>query len=263
MQRTSNGTPVWIDGSGPPVVLIHGVMMDHRMWEPQVRALHDAYTVIRYDMLGHGQAPDAEGERTLEEFVAQAREVIAECCSAQRPALGGFSMGGLVTQTVAARHWSDLRAVMLLNTAFERSASQREAVARRLGLMEQGGVESVVEPAMQRWFNAKEKRERSAEIGEVIGWMRDDEFTPKIKAYRVFVNSDSPSAEMLRAVQCPALVMTGDGDVGSTSQMSRRMAEELPAAQLHIQDNQQHMMPFLDADRVNVTMREFLDRLNT
>ena len=146
MQRTNNGTPVWIDGTGPPVVLIHGVMMDHRMWEPQVRALRDAYT--------------------------------------------------------------------------------------GLGLMEQGGVESVDEPAMQRWFNAREKRERSAEIDEVIGWMRDDEFTPKIKAYRVFVNADSPSAEMLRSVQCPALVMTGDGDVGSTPQMSRRMAEELPAAQL-------------------------------
>lgn len=261
MQRTSSGTPVWIDGSGPPVILIHGVMMDHRMWEPQVRALRDAYTVIRYDMLGHGQAPDAEGERTLDEFVAQAREVIGECCSSQRPVLGGFSMGGLVTQTFAARHWSDLRAVMLFNTVFERAATQRDAVAHRLGLMEQGGVENVVEPAMQRWFNAKEKRERRAEIDEVIGWMRDDEFTPKIKAYRVFVNSDSPCAEMLGLVQCPALVMTGDGDVGSTAQMSERMAAVLPAAELHIQDNQQHMMPFLDADRVNVKMRKFLDGL--
>jgi pimeloyl-ACP methyl ester carboxylesterase len=262
MQRTSNGTPVWIDGSGPPVVLIHGVMMDHRMWEPQVRALRDAYTVIRYDMLGHGQAPDAQGDRTLDEFVAQAREVIAECCPSQRPVLGGFSMGGLVTQTVAASHWTELKAVLLLNTVFERSEAQSDAVAYRLGLMEQGGVESVVEPAMQRWFNEQEKKHRSAEIDEIIGWMRDDDFAPKIKAYRVFVNSDSPSAQALRKVQCPALVMTGDGDVGSTAQMSRRMAEELPHAELHIQDNQQHMMPFLDADRVNPILREFLDRFN-
>jgi len=261
MQRTSNGTPVWSDGSGPPVVLVHGVMMDHRMWAPQVRALSDAYTVIRYDMLGHGQAPDAEGDRTLDEFVAQAREVIAEFCPGQRPVLGGFSMGGLVTQTFAARHWRDLRAMMLLNTVFDRSDAQRDAVAHRLGLMEQGGVESVVEPAMQRWFNDKEKRERSVEVDEVIGWMRDDDFAPKIKAYRVFVNSDSPNAEALRAVQCPALVMTGDGDVGSTAQMSKKMATVLPAAELHIQDNQQHMMPFLDADRVNERMRKFLDGL--
>ena len=94
MQRTSNGTPVWSDGSGPPVVLVHGVMMDHRMWAPQVRALSDAYTVIRYDMLGHGQAPDAEGDRTLDEFVAQAREVIAECLPCAAPGARRFLNGG-------------------------------------------------------------------------------------------------------------------------------------------------------------------------
>ena len=47
MQRTSNGTPVWIYGSGPPVGSVHGLMMDHRAWAPQARELRDAYPVIR------------------------------------------------------------------------------------------------------------------------------------------------------------------------------------------------------------------------
>ena len=40
--KTSNGTPVWITGEGPPVFLVHGVIMDHRMWNAQVAALSDA-----------------------------------------------------------------------------------------------------------------------------------------------------------------------------------------------------------------------------
>ena len=43
--RTSGGTPVWITGEGSSVVLVHGVQMDHRMWDAQVAALSDGYRV--------------------------------------------------------------------------------------------------------------------------------------------------------------------------------------------------------------------------
>ena len=261
MQRSSHGTPVWIEGSGPSVVLVHGVLMDHRMWAPQVSALTDRYRLVCFDMLGHGQAPDPDGLRDLDDFVDQTHEIINEFCAGERVVLGGFSMGGLVAQTYAAQHWPDLRGLMLLNTVFDRTEKEREAVLYRLQLMEDGGVESVIEPALQRWFTDTEKREQRAEVAEVIGWMRDGPFAPKIKAYRVFATSPSPSAQQLQAVQCPALVMTGDGDVGSPAHMSAKMAAQLPAAELHILTNQQHMMPFVDAARVCEKIRRFLDRL--
>ena len=91
--KTSNGTPVWITGEGPPVILVHGVIMDHRMWDAQVAALSDAYRVICLDMLGHGDAPNPPGERTLADFTGQVDEVIGEFCAGARPVLGGFSMG--------------------------------------------------------------------------------------------------------------------------------------------------------------------------
>ena len=261
IQRTCNGTPVWISGSGPAVVLIHGVLMDHRMWAPQVRALQDKYKLVCFDMLGHGQAPDPQGPRHLADFVVQAREVITEVCPGERVVLGGFSMGGLVSQTYAAQYWQELQGLILLNTVHGRSEREREAVRHRLRLMETGGVENVIEPAMNRWFTDEEKRERSTEVAEVVGWMRDGSFAQKMKAYRVFVESDTPSTEVLNTVQCPALVMTGDNDVGSPAHMSQAMATALPNAELHILDHQQHMMPFLDAKRVCEKMGMFLQRL--
>ncbi|MBZ5587151.1 MAG: alpha/beta fold hydrolase [Acidobacteriia bacterium] len=44
-------------GKGPAVVLIHGGMLDHRAWDPQIAALTRGHRVVRYDAAGHGQSP--------------------------------------------------------------------------------------------------------------------------------------------------------------------------------------------------------------
>src|SRR5437016_3882998 len=46
------------EGASDPVVLIHGLTLDHRMWEPQVGPLAQHYRVIRYDLRGFGQSSD-------------------------------------------------------------------------------------------------------------------------------------------------------------------------------------------------------------
>lgn len=45
-----------IDGAGPSVVLLHGAMMDTRMWEPQVPALAEQFSVVRFDQRGYGRS---------------------------------------------------------------------------------------------------------------------------------------------------------------------------------------------------------------
>ncbi len=41
-------------GEGEPLILLHGFLLDHRMWDPQFEALARKYRVIRYDARGHG-----------------------------------------------------------------------------------------------------------------------------------------------------------------------------------------------------------------
>ena len=48
-------------GSRPPLVLVHGVGLDHTMWDLVVDDLAADRLVIRYDLLGHGRSPDPPG----------------------------------------------------------------------------------------------------------------------------------------------------------------------------------------------------------
>jgi pimeloyl-ACP methyl ester carboxylesterase len=60
-----------IQGQGPPLILIHGGLLDGRMWDGQFDMFAGRYRVIRYDASGHGRSatpPDAEWDRVVELF---------------------------------------------------------------------------------------------------------------------------------------------------------------------------------------------------
>ena len=255
-----NGNTVSISGDGRPVVLVHGVFMDRRMWLPQVKSLSSYYTVCCMDMLGHGDAPDPDGERKLSDFVEQIHDVI-QYFELDKPVLGGFSMGGLVAQAYAIEHHSRLSGLMLMNTVYDRSEAEVAVVKQRYSEMTEGGIESIVESAKKRWFTDANRETVPDKIDEIVAWMRSGPFPAKHKAYPVFAYGDKEITGKLGLISCPTLIMTGSDDLGSTPLMAEKMALSIPNSTLHVLTGQHHMMSFLHSDAVNELMREFLDKL--
>ncbi len=259
MIRTANGTPVFVRGEGlVTLILIHGVLVDHRMWHRQVAALSAHVRVCCIDMLGHGDALDPPGERTLDDFVTQAHEVVEQFSDQGKPVLGGFSMGGLITQAFAARYHELLSGIIILNAVHDRSPEQTRTVWERFKGNRDKGVENAVESGRTRWFTERDHVDDPDVIRDVELWMRSGDFTAKRKAHRVFVTSDAEVTGKLGAITCPALVMTGERDAGSTPEMAAKMAAAIPDSELHVLDDQHHMMPVLDAGRVNPIIARFL-----
>jgi pimeloyl-ACP methyl ester carboxylesterase len=79
-------------GSGPPVVLIHAGIADHRMWDAQMAALTPHYTVLRYDCRNYGRT-------TTEPVAFSNRQDLADLMdhlSITRAAVVGCSRGGML-----------------------------------------------------------------------------------------------------------------------------------------------------------------------
>ncbi|MEM7250269.1 MAG: alpha/beta fold hydrolase [Pseudomonadota bacterium] len=260
-QQTSNGTPIWIRGNGPSVILAHGVLMDHRMWQPQVDALCARFRVCCYDMLGHGEAPLPPDNPGLDDYVAQTAEVVEHLREFGQPVLGGFSMGGLITQAYAATHHAGLRGVMILNAVYDRSPEQSTIVRSRSDEMRAGGPAAALDSARRRWFTEDDFRQRADAVSDILSWIEAGDFAPKTKAHRVFSRGDADVTGTLGEISCPALVMTGEDDAGSTPEMARKIAAAIPTAELHILPGQRHMMTVLDAARVNDMLLRFLTHI--
>jgi pimeloyl-ACP methyl ester carboxylesterase len=82
-----------IAGSGPPVVLIHGMVNSSRHWESVALRLADAYTVIAPDLIGHGDSATPRGDYSLGAHAASIRDLLS-AIGVDRATIVGHSLGG-------------------------------------------------------------------------------------------------------------------------------------------------------------------------
>lgn len=80
--RSTDGTPlaVWVDGDGPPLVMVHGSLRDHTTFGPLVDELHADVTTFAMDRRGFGASGDTPGyaiERDFEDVAAVVDAVVA------------------------------------------------------------------------------------------------------------------------------------------------------------------------------------------
>jgi len=82
-----------IAGSGPPVVLIHGMVNSSRHWEAVALRLADDYTVIAPDLIGHGDSATPRGDYSLGAHAAVIRDLLA-AIGVDSATIVGHSLGG-------------------------------------------------------------------------------------------------------------------------------------------------------------------------
>lgn len=89
-------------GSGPPLLLLHGLGMRWQWWRPCLPALAARFDVAAVDFPGFGAAPPLTGEPTIA-ALTDAISAFADELGWERPAVAGISMGGLVGLELARR----------------------------------------------------------------------------------------------------------------------------------------------------------------
>jgi pimeloyl-ACP methyl ester carboxylesterase len=80
-------------GSGPPVVLIHGMVNSSKHWEPVALRLAEEYTVIAPDLIGHGDSAAVRGDYSLGAHASSIRDLLA-ALGVERATIVGHSLGG-------------------------------------------------------------------------------------------------------------------------------------------------------------------------
>jgi pimeloyl-ACP methyl ester carboxylesterase len=94
-----------VQGTGEPVVLIHGLTLDLREWDAQVEALAERYQVIRYDVVGHGRSSGLSSALAngLVRDWDYLRDLLDEL-GVDKAHVVGLSMGGEIAINFALQH---------------------------------------------------------------------------------------------------------------------------------------------------------------
>lgn len=82
-----------VGGSGPAVLLVHGITSSAATWRRAVRYLGEGHTVIAPDLPGHGESANPAGDYSLGAYAASLRDLLA-LLDVPRVTLVGHSLGG-------------------------------------------------------------------------------------------------------------------------------------------------------------------------
>ena len=234
------GTSWSKEGSGSPVILVHGLGINRQMWQWQIESLSPNFSVIYYDLLGHGESVNPEIPCQLSQFSSQLLTLMdglnLECC-----ALVGFSLGGLIVQEFALNHPEKVNTLVLLNTAHGRTKSERKEVLSRVQQAEEHGPASTVEAALERWFSIEFSANNPEIMDKMRSWIKANDKYIYPKIYRLLAECDESLKDSISDIRCPTLVMTGEDDRGNSPEMSHRMAALIPNARAEIIPGLKHM----------------------
>ncbi|MCK4857034.1 MAG: alpha/beta hydrolase [candidate division Zixibacteria bacterium] len=101
-----------LTGAGPPLVLIHGMALDHRIWHDLPEFLAREYQVLTYDLRGHGQSFAPETGYSYREHVNDLKALLAEL-KFDRVNIVAHSLGGAVAIKYALQMPNRVRNLVL------------------------------------------------------------------------------------------------------------------------------------------------------
>ena len=246
----------FIDNNNVPLVFIHGVGLDHKMWEPQVNFLN-SYSIITYDLLGHGKTPYIKEEVTLNDFSNQLDNLI-KFLKIDKINLIGFSLGSLIALDFASKFQDKLETLTLLGTTYKRTEEQRDLVIERF---EQAKLNKPIsKQALKRWFTDQylnDHPEIYEQFIKILTKNREDHLN-FLKAYKLFAYHQD-NIDMIKNIKTKTLVMTGSDDTGSTIEMSKSLSNDLINSSFTVINNGKHLCSIECADDVNINLRNFIN----
>jgi 3-oxoadipate enol-lactonase len=215
-------------GQAPWLTLVTGIANDLTMWDPQVAAFTRDFRVLRYDLRGQGGTPATDPPYTIAQLVDDLVALWDEV-AVGRTHLVGLGLGGALAQAAAIAH---AERIDRLVPCCCRARMVPEFAALWLQLVETvraHGIESIVEPTLQRWFPEAFRSEHPQVIDRVRAMIRATSVDGYLGCAGAFLGLDIE--DELPRIRARALYVSGADDArGGPPALMQGLAARVPGA---------------------------------
>ena len=246
---------IYIEKDTTPLMFIHGVGLDHQMWDPQIDNLKE-FSTITYDLLGHGKTPCKKDKLSLNDFSNQLIEIL-EHLKIDKIHLIGFSLGSLIALDFVSKMQNKVDKLILIGTTYKRSIEERSLVLDRYNQAKLN--KPISNQALKRWFTDSYLKNNPKTYDLFMNILNKNPEDQKnfLKAYDLFANHID-SIQTIQNITSKTLVMTGSDDPGSTPEMSKELVKDLPNSSFIEIKNGKHLCSIECADDVNMNIKNFI-----
>jgi 3-oxoadipate enol-lactonase len=222
--------------AGPPLVFINSLGTDLRVWTEAALILSPDFRIVRYDKRGHGLS-EAGPDRC--EMADYARDLVAlmDAIGVGRAAIVGLSIGGVIAQELYRQKPERVAALVLCDTAAKIGTD--ESWDQRIAEVERGGIESIAETVLERWFTADFHSRRADELAGMRSMLTRTPRQGYLAACGALKRADlRPYAGLIRA---PTLCLVGDQDGSTPVAIVRETAALIKGSRFEIIEGAGHL----------------------
>jgi len=242
-------------GEGPGLFLIHGIGAAKDAWRFIVPILSEFFTVITYDLRGHGKSPVTNINFTLEDLILDL-ERIREKTKIEKAHFMGHSLGGMIAPAYAKKFPDNTISVGLLSTVAARSFEDKNKVLNVIKKMEIEGISKTLSTLTNRWFTDNFIKNNSSIVNRRIKQVINTNSEVFLNVFRIY--ADIEMISWLKEINKPCLVMTGENDLGCSPTHNKKISSELVNSKLVILPDVKHSILLEKPDETASNILKFL-----
>lgn len=228
-------TVVSVTGKGEPLVLLHAIGLDWRMWRDAILPLAKHHRVIAYDLRGHGYAQPAPKPLSLKRWADDLLH-LSDHLKLEKFHVAGLSLGGSIALEFALAHQDRLKSLNVIATSVHGS---KETFLQRAEDSEKHGMDAQVAPTLIRWFTP----EWLAVNGWSVRYARERILRAMVDnwagAWRAI--AEPHLFERIHEIKVTTRLIAAELDKSATLDSMREMARKIHKAKLHIIEGASHM----------------------
>ena len=255
---TLNGTNLHYrsdgDPQGTPLVLIHSLGTDLRLWDDLIPRLDPTLRLIRFDLRGHGLSADPAGELTLVDLSADLAALL-DHLEIDKAVILGISIGGLIALDFALRNQARVSSLILADTAAK--IGTPELWQTRMDTLRAHGMAHLADSILARWFAADFATRCPTQFQGLRTLFTRNSVAGYTAACAVLRDADL-RAEVPQ-IMAPTLVLCGAQDAATPPDVVQELAGSLPNAGFAVLPDAGHTPPIeqpqLMADQINAFLR--------
>jgi 3-oxoadipate enol-lactonase len=242
-------------GSGPTLVLLHCLGVDHGLWDIAAAGLEDSFTLLTYDFPGHGETRVPDRGYSIEDLSRQLMAVLARE-GVTRAHIAGISLGGLVAQHFAASNPKLVDRLVLIDTTPRYVDEARQMWVERAHAARTKGVPSLIEGLLKIWFTDG----FAATNPPAVRYVRDRFAKASGEGYALACEALGAAdlRPLAASIKAPTLVFCGKDELPPFQDAARWLQENIKGARLEWLSPAKHASVLEQPEQFTSRARAFL-----
>jgi pimeloyl-ACP methyl ester carboxylesterase len=247
-------------GAGDPVVMIHGGLLDRRMWDGQFRVFAETHRAIRYDARGHGLSRAGNGSFSHHEDLKR----LLDALKVEKAAIMGLSMGGYIAIDFALAYPDRVSALILAAPGLTGYKFDSEVLKKNNEALNKAArdnnLKMLVEYFQRSWTDgpartpdqvdpAVREKVRQMSTGTLQNWNEESRES----------RLEPPAIGRLPEIQTPTLAVVGDLDMPDILEIVGLIEKNVKGARKVIIKGAAHMVNMERPAEFNRVVMDFLE----